>query len=119
LADLSLAVKPEVFETVENHVEFMKELAGHLELEGGTQSDISAEVGDMARGLKGKGKVRDLRQLSSDDQKRIVPMQLAELLVEIAPENYKAQQWGPLRRVRMPDNTYRWLCDKHAAEYER
>lgn len=39
---------------------------------------------------------------------------LAELLAQIAPRNYKARQWGPLRRVRMADETYRWLCKEHA-----
>ena len=32
---------------------------------------------------------------------------------------YVAGQWGPLRRVWMPDNTYRWLCGEHAAEYKK
>ena len=56
----------------------------------------------------------DLRQTAGDDPNRIARMQLAELLETIAPENYKARQWGPLRRVRMGDNTYRWICDEHA-----
>lgn len=64
--------------------------------------------------MKGRGAARDLRQKGGGDEKRIARMQLAELLGEIAPRNYKARQWGPLRRVRMPDETYRWLCDKHA-----
>jgi hypothetical protein len=46
-------------------------------------------------------------------------MQLAQLLEAIAPDNYKARQWGPLRRVRMGDNTYRWMCDEHARRLGR
>jgi hypothetical protein len=69
--------------------------------------------------LKGKATLRDLRQFGDEDEKRIARMQLAELFSEIAPKNYKARQWGPLRRVRMPDNTYRWLCEEHAAEYKK
>jgi hypothetical protein len=46
-----------------------------------------------------------------------VRMQLAELFEAIAPRNYEARQWGERRRVRMADNTYRWLCPKHAKEY--
>ena len=46
-------------------------------------------------------------------------MQLAELFSEIAPKNYKARKWGPLRRVRMLDNTYLWLCEEHAKEYKK
>ena len=45
--------------------------------------------------------------------------QLAELLESIAPENYGARHWGPLRRVRMGDNTYRWMCDDHARRIGR
>ncbi len=31
-----------------------------------------------------------------------------------APDNYRAKRWGSLRRVRMSDNSYRWLCKDHA-----
>jgi len=116
-AGLPLAVNPKLLEAMKNEVEFMKKLAGHLELEGGAESDISPESGELAEGMEGKGKTRDLRQLSGEDEKRIVRMQLAKLLEEIAPKNYKARQWGPLKRIRMPDNTYRWLCQKHSKEH--
>ena len=29
------------------------------------------------------------------------------------------QDWGPLSRIRMSDNTYRWLCKEHAEEYKK
>ena len=118
-AGLPLLVKPEIFEAVEKHVEFMKELAGHLEFESGAEMEISAEGGQTVKGIEGRGKIRDLRQWGGEDEKRIVRMQLAELFSEIAPENYKARQWGELRRIKMPDNTYRWLCEEHAEKYRK
>lgn len=118
-AGLPLAVDPNLFAVMKNEVAFMKELAGHLKLEGGAESDISDEPGELVERLKAKGDLRDLRQAGGEDDKRIVRMQLAELFKEIAPKNYRARQWGELRRVKMPDNTYRWLCAKHAAEYKK
>jgi GTPase SAR1 family protein len=118
-AGLPLLVKPEIFEAVEKHVDFMKELAGHLELEGGAEMEISAEAGKTVKGIERRGKIRDLRQWGGEDEKRIVRMQLAELFSEIAPKNYKARQWGELRRIKMPDNTYRWLCEEHAEKYRK
>lgn len=52
--------------------------------------------------------------MAGDDPYRMARFQLARLLEELAPDNYRARQWGPLRRVRMGDNTYRWMCDEHA-----
>jgi len=118
-AGLPLLVKPEIFEAVEKHVDFMKELAGHLELEGGAEMEISAEGGQTVKGIEGRGKIRDLRQWRGEDEKRIARMQLAELFSGIAPKNYKARQWGELRRIKMPDNTYRWLCEEHAEKYRK
>lgn len=116
---LPLAVDPKIFEEVKNEAEFMKELAGHLELEGGAESDISEERYNAVFAHKGITRLRDLRMLEERDTKLIVRMQLAKLFEEIAPKNYKARQWGELRRVRMADNTYRWLCAAHAEEYKR
>jgi hypothetical protein len=113
---LPLAVDAKLFDAMKNEVGFMKELAGHLELKGGAESDISAEAGELVEEMKGGGKIRDLRQFGGEDEKRIARMQLAELLEEIAPNYYKAMQWGSLSRVRMPDNTYRWLCEEHTQE---
>jgi len=114
-----MGVDANLFDEMKNDIGFMKELAGHLELEGGAESDISEEAGRTVEKMKGKDRLRDLRQLSGEDEKRIARMQLAELFSEIAPKNYKGRQWGPLRRVRMPDNTYRWLCKEHAEEYRK
>jgi len=118
-AGLPLGVDAKIFEAMKNEVDFMKELAGHLELEGGAGSDISGEAGKLAEGLKDRERIRDLRGLGGEDEKRMVRMQLAELFEEIASKNYKARQWGELRRVRMADNTYRWLCAEHAGEYKK
>jgi len=118
-AGLPLAVDPKLFEAMKNEVEFMKELADHMELEGGAESDISVEAVETVEAIEQKGRIRDFRQSSGDDEKRIVRMQLAELFEQIAPKNYKARQWGELRRIKMPDNTYRWLCAEHAAEYKK
>ncbi len=118
-AGLPLLVKPEIFEAVEKHVEFMKELAGHLELEGGTESDISSDSGELVKEMKKGGKIRELRQFGGEDEKRIARMQLGELFSEIAPRNYKARKWGTLRRVRLSDNTFRWLCEEHEKEYKK
>ncbi|MBF0566934.1 MAG: hypothetical protein HQK89_17045 [Nitrospirae bacterium] len=60
-----------------------------------------------------------------DDKFRQARFRLAELLKEIAPTEYRTRQWGDkdaddrLERLRMKDNTYRWLCKKHADEYRK
>ncbi len=118
-AGLPSAVGAKIFEEVKNEVEFMKELAGHLELEGGAESDISAEASEVVEELKGKATLQDLRRFGGEDEMRIARMQLAGLFEAIAPKNYKARQWGPLRRVKMLDNTYRWLCGEHVEEYKK
>jgi Leucine-rich repeat (LRR) protein/GTPase SAR1 family protein len=118
-AGLPLAVDEKSFKAMKNEVGFMKELAGHLELEGGADSDISEERYKAVFAHKGITRLRDLRMLEERDTKQIVRIQLAKLFEEIAPKNYKARQWGELRRVRMADNTYRWLCAAHAEEYKR
>ena len=112
-AGLPLGVDAKVFEAMQEETEFMKELADHLELDGGAESDISEEAGEFTEAEGRKGRLRDFRDLGGEDEKRIARMQLARLLEEIAPKEYKARQWGELRRVRMPDNTYRWLCQNH------
>jgi hypothetical protein len=104
---------------MKREADFMKELAKHLELKGGAVSDIGEEEAEFVRARGSKPGPLDLRQAAGDDPNRIARMQLAELLEAIAPDNYKARQWGPLRRVRMGDNTYRWMCDEHARRMGR
>ena len=111
-AGVPLGINAVLYEKMKNEVDFMKELSSHLELEGEVVSDISFESTEFIEEFDNK--IIDLRQKDSEDLNRITRMQLAKLLEEIAPDNYKARQWGPLRRVRMGDNTYRWLCEEHA-----
>ena len=111
-AGLPLGVDPELFKTMKNDVDFMKELASHLELKGGAFSDITSESAEYVESTRKN--VADLRQKDKQDINRIARVQLAALFEEIAPDNYKSRQWGQLRRVPMNDNTYRWLCDTHA-----
>jgi hypothetical protein len=118
LAGLPLALGDELYATVKNDAKFMRELARHLELKGGTHSDVSDKPADLLEDVERGPRIADLRDLGQDDQKRIARMQLTCLLREIARPNYEARQWGPLRRVRLPDNTYRWLCPEHAKEYK-
>ena len=100
---------------MKDEVGLMKELAGQIKLEGGAESDLGDDSGEFVRG-KGAG-LLDVRDERGADVNRIARMQLAQLLGEIAPKNYKARKWGSLRRVRMRDNTYRWMCEEHAKEY--
>jgi len=112
-AGLPVGVDPELFKTMKNEVGFMKELASHLELKGEAISDITSESMEHVKSATGDT-IHDLRQIDKEDLNRIARMQLAQLFEEIAPINYKSRKWGELRRVQMPDNTYRWLCDAHA-----
>jgi hypothetical protein len=46
-------------------------------------------------------------------------MKLAAFLEKKMPAEYKARKWGELERMKMPDETFRWLCKKHRAELDR
>jgi internalin A len=117
-AGLPLAMSDPAFKAMEKEVNFMKELVKHLDLEGGPQSGLSDEAGGFVEEMERRWPVRNVIGLSSGSVDVLARMQLAELLEEIAPRHYKARRWGPLRRIRMPDNTCRWLCNEHAKEYE-
>ena len=101
---MPLALGTEAVNNLREEVEFMKELAKHIELEApkndkffGSDTIIKGDVG------------KDLR--FPLNEKAIMRASLQKLLEEIAPNNYAAKQWGSLRRVRMSDNSYRWLCE--------
>ncbi len=115
-AGLPLKVDEELFEAMKDEVGLMKELAGLIKLEGGAESDVGVDAGEFLRG-KGAGML-DVLDERGADVNRIARMQLAQLLGEIAPKNYKARKWGSLQRVRMRDNSYRWMCQEHAKEYK-
>ena len=82
---------------MKNEVDFMKELANHLELEGRSESDIPEERHKAVFVQKGITSFKFLRMLEETDTKGILRMQLAKLFEEISPQNYKARKWGELR----------------------
>ncbi len=101
------AVDPSVFEGIKEDVDFMKELAKHLELKEG---DKHSKKDDFIQGD------RDLRLNEKNPETRLLRESLRDLLEDVAGQNYKARQWGSLRRVKLSDNTHRWLCPEHAAK---
>ena len=103
-AGMPLALGSKVFDVVKNDVELMKELAKHVELNQGDKKEL-AGADEVVQGDVGK----DLR--GSDGELKLTRAALSQLLEEIAPTNYRARQWGSLCRVRMSDNSYRWLCE--------
>ena len=104
---------------IKDEIDFMKELVNAIpKLEGGADSDISYNSLEGLMELKastnlrrGKGRLSLLDLM--EDENRLARMELARLLEELAPKNYKMLKWGELERMRYPDNTYRWLCKKH------
>ncbi len=93
----------EVAKEIEDQVKFMEELTKHLELEAPKETKDSGSE-QITGGEVGK----DLR--GSDRESKVTRAALARFLEETAPNKYRARQWGSLRRVRMSDNSYRWLC---------
>lgn len=102
-AGMPLALGPQVFEAIKDDVKFMGELTKHMELKA--DSEEAAGVAEVLQGDFGK----DLR--GSERESRLMRAALARFLEETAPTNYRAGQWGSLRRVRMSDNSYRWMCE--------
>jgi hypothetical protein len=105
-AGMPLVVGAGVMKAIENDVKFMEALTKHLELEvPKPEKDSGAEMFEHAAS-------KDLR--GTDRESAIMRAALARFLEETAPNNYRAQRWGSLRRVLMSDNTHRWLCDQCA-----
>jgi hypothetical protein len=115
-AGLPMKVPAELYEGLKHEIALMKELAGMMKLEGGPESDVDESEGRFVRS-KGAG-MADLRDERGSDANRVARIQLARLLGEVAPDNYRARKWGSLRRVKMYDNSYRWLCEECVSEYE-
>jgi hypothetical protein len=90
-------------DAIKDEVKFMEGLTKHLELKAPEKSG-EAEADEVVRGDVGK----DLRR--ADAEAALRRAALAWLLEETAPNNYRARRWGSLRRVRISDNSYRWLC---------
>jgi Leucine-rich repeat (LRR) protein len=102
-AGMPLALGAKAFDSIKDHVKFMSELTKHMELIAEDNETIgSGELfqGDIAKDLRG-----------SERESRLMRVALARFLEETAPNNYQAGQWGSLRRTRMSDNAYRWLCE--------
>jgi len=81
-----------------------KELAKNIELKGNTAN-------------KPDKLTKDILNLSRDGRtgyvdEPVLREQLSLFLEQIAPANYQAKQWGSLQRRRMPDDSYRWICEK-------
>jgi len=101
---LPLALGAEAVKVIEDEVKFMEALTDHLALEAPEDSeDIGAD--EVFGGAVGK----DLR--SQDREAAVTRAALARFLEATAPDNYRAKRWGSLRRVRMSDNSHRWLCE--------
>ncbi len=115
-AGMPLAVGDDVYGAVKNEVTFMKELTKHLELgvvEGSGKTSKLLKADDLWPGEQ----VRNLQ--GEDGETSLMRAALAHFLEGIAPTQYRAGQWGELKRVRLPDNTHRWLCVQHAREGRR
>jgi hypothetical protein len=102
-AGLPLGLGDKAADAIKDEVKFMEELTKHLELKVPEKNE-AAEADEVVRGDIGK----DLR--GGDREAALTRAALARLLKETAPNNYRARRWGSLRRVRMSDNSYRWLC---------
>jgi GTPase SAR1 family protein len=102
-AGMPLALGQEV-DAIKDHVKFMGELTRHMELkaESMEQETRDAEVIEAAYSL-------DFFVI--DRETRLMRAAMTRLLEETAPTNYRAHEWGSLRRVRMSDNSYRWMCE--------
>jgi hypothetical protein len=103
-AGMPLALGAEAAKVIEDEVKFMEELTKHLEIETpeeGKDPDVREAFGSVVG--------KDLR--GNDRETAITRAALSRFLEEAAPTNYRARRWGSLRRVKMSDNSYRWLCE--------
>ena len=76
--------------------------------DGGLPSADDSLAGEPVKDLRGEGQKTSLMQAA-----------MAQFLEELAPKNYRAGQWGELKRLHLPDNSYRWLCEAHARQARR
>ncbi len=108
-AGMPVAMGASTFAAIREDVALMNELAKDLDLKAG-----GADGGaDSVAGLTSRLDDDSLTDLRSDHKEaRLMRAALSRFLEEVAPDNYRARQWGSLRRVRMSDNSYRWLCEE-------
>ena len=113
LTGMPLVMVPSASEAIKNDVTFMNELAKHIELQAeakdGGAEGLASRFGDDG--------LADMREADSDT--RLMRAALSRFLEEVAPDSYRARQWGSLRRVRMRDNSHRWLCSACAERLRR
>lgn len=109
------ALAAEVYNDIKPVADFMKELLNQIsKLSGASEGKAKSVVaGDYDKFSE------NLMKEFYGGESRIVRTQLQQLLCDIARDNFEARQWGDMRRVRMPDNTYRWMCNFHANQIGR
>jgi hypothetical protein len=106
-AGMPLILGAAAADAVKNEVKLMEELTKHLGLKMPERGNATA-VDEML----GKDAGKDLR--GGDLESALTRAALERFLEETAPDNYRARRWGSLRRMRMSDNSYRWLCEQCA-----
>ena len=103
-AGMPLALDSDAAKLIEDQVKFMDKLTEQVKLEMPKElEDTSAD--EVLHGAVGK----DLRLKARESA--TTRAALARFLEETAPDNHRARRWGSLKRVRMNDNSYRWLCE--------
>jgi Leucine-rich repeat (LRR) protein len=102
LAGMPLAVGSEAAKHIDGEIKLMAALGKHLAL------DEPLIEEDDGTAIARVDALRDLR--GQNIETRLARVAVTRLLEETAPDNYHAKSWGGLRRIRMPDNSHRWLC---------
>ena len=104
---VGMKLAAEAYRDIKPGADFIKEIIKHT-------ADLAGDGAEKARDRGG-----DMFEEGSKQNYHERRAQLQQLLKEIAPKNYEAREWGSMRRVKMPDNTYRWMCEEHARLAER
>ncbi|MEM6590624.1 MAG: hypothetical protein AAF651_02050 [Cyanobacteria bacterium P01_C01_bin.73] len=114
-AGMPLTLGDDVYGTVKNDVTLMKELTNHLAIDADPYAD-DGRLLNADDSLDGE-RVKDLR--GEGQKTALMRAAMTQFLETLAPTNYRAGQWGELKRIHLPDNSYRWLCAKHAKQARR
>jgi hypothetical protein len=104
-AGLPLTMGAKAFEAIKEDVDFMNELAEHISVNPSVP-DVH-EGGELTHKLQGYTAKTLLRD---DPETILMRAALSRMLEAVAPVNFRARQWGSLTRIRMGDNSYRWMC---------
>jgi GTPase SAR1 family protein len=119
LAALPLGIDPEAFKVMKDEVALMTTLVKVLPVPKKTDDDDSElpEEGVQIEAGTVTGTRRfGLAHATANDRARA---EFNALMAEIDAASYAAHVWGDLRRVLLPDNSYRFLCPEHAEPYLR